>query len=87
MGYLQARFSLLFMSSSVYSTRYQQFLKRLKAARLEAGLTQKQVAAQLQVPQSYISKCESGERRVDVVELLSFAAVYKKPLAYFAEDI
>ncbi len=73
------------MSSSVYSSRYKEFLKRLKAARLEAGLTQAEVAALLQVPQSFISKCESGERRVDVIELMEFAAIYQRSILYFVE--
>jgi hypothetical protein len=34
-------------------------------------------------PQSFLSKCESGERRVDVVELEAFAQVYRKPIAFF----
>ena len=71
------------MGRSVHSEKYQEFLKRLRAARREAGLTQKEVAEQLNVPQSYVSKCESGERRVDVIELTDFAAAYKRPLAYF----
>jgi transcriptional regulator with XRE-family HTH domain len=72
------------MGSSVYSEKYQAFLTRLRAARLEVGLTQVEVAERLQVPQSYVSKSESGERRLDVIELTEFAEIYKKPLAYFA---
>lgn len=41
----------------------------LRAIRLERGLTQKQLAEQLDVPQSYVSKYEAGERRLDLVEL------------------
>ena len=73
----------LCMGSSVHSERYKAFLQRLRAARKEAGLTQEDVAARLQVPQSYVSKCESGERRVDVIELLEFAEIYQKNLDYF----
>lgn len=65
------------------SAAYRLFLKRLREARLAAGLTQAQVAAKLQRPQSYVSKCESGERRVDVVELQRFAQLYKKALEFF----
>lgn len=65
------------------SPRYRQFLARLRAARREAGLTQVQAAQALSKPQSYLSKCESGERRVDVVELERFAKVYGKPITYF----
>ncbi|MBD2092282.1 helix-turn-helix transcriptional regulator [Microcoleus sp. FACHB-1515] len=72
------------MSGSVYSQRYQAFLQRLKAARRAAGLTQQAVAEQLNVPQSYVSKCESGERRVDVIELTEFALLYQRSLTYFA---
>lgn len=74
------------MGSSIYSERYKAFLKRLRAARKEAGLTQVEVAERLKVPQSYISKSESGERRVDIIELADFALIYKKPLDYFTSD-
>jgi len=42
-----------------------------------------QVARKLRRPQSFVSKCESGERRVDVVELAEFARLYRKPLSFF----
>lgn len=70
--------------ASVHSLAYKDFLHRLKKARLDAGLTQRQVSEALRVPQSFVSKSESGERRVDVVELAAFARLYKKPLNYFA---
>lgn len=46
-------------------------------------MKQEDVARALGKPQSFISKCESGERRVDFVELLDFAQLYKKNLSYF----
>jgi len=63
--------------------RYRRFLERLKTARVKAGLTQSQVAVALRRPQSFVSKCESGERRVDVIELEDFARVYRRPATYF----
>lgn len=65
---------------------YRIFLERLRAARIEAGLTQAEVARQLRKPQSFVSKCESGERRVDVIELAAFACVYGRPIASFLPD-
>ena len=62
---------------------YRRFLARLRAAREGAGLTQVEVAKRLRVPQSFVSKCESGERRVDAVELASFARLYRRPLGFF----
>ena len=61
----------------------EEFLKRLRQAREDAGLTQVEVAGRLGRPQSYVSKCESGERRVDVIELAWFAQLYGKRLDYF----
>jgi transcriptional regulator with XRE-family HTH domain len=69
--------------SNVHSARYQKFLQKFRKARLDSGLTQLGVARRLKKPQSYVSKCESGERRVDVAELQLFAKLYKKPLSYF----
>ena len=66
-----------------YATRYRAFLRKLRDARLQAGLTQVQVATKLGRPQSFVSKCESGERRIDVIELEEIAELYRKPVAFF----
>jgi transcriptional regulator with XRE-family HTH domain len=68
-----------------YSPRYQAFLERLRQARLEAGLTQVQVAEKLGKGQAFVSKCELGQRRVDFVELQMFAQIYGKPPDFFAQ--
>lgn len=46
-------------------------------------MTQVQAAEQMGWPQSYVSKCESGERRVDAVELRRLARIYGVPVAFF----
>ena len=69
--------------SSVHTGRYRSFLVRLRQARAAAKLTQVEVARRLGRPQSYVSKSESGERRVDVIELDEFARLYRQPLSYF----
>ncbi|MBI4020925.1 MAG: helix-turn-helix transcriptional regulator [Candidatus Aenigmarchaeota archaeon] len=46
-------------------------------------MTQVEVAKALGKPQSFVSKCENGERRVDVVELAAFARVYRREIGSF----
>lgn len=57
------------MEKSIYSEQYQQLCTLLRQLRQDAGLTQVDVAKRLDVPQSFVSKYESGERRLDVIEL------------------
>src|SRR5262245_35989370 len=72
--------------SSLHSSRYRALLRRLLAARMEAGLTQADVAHAFGRPQPFVSKCESGERRIDALELTDFAELYGKPLSFFVTD-
>lgn len=68
---------------ALHTDRYAAFLDRLRAARRHRDMTQEAVADVLGKPQTYVSKCELGERRVDFVELEDFAAAYELPLDYF----
>ena len=68
---------------SAHSTAYRRFAHRLREARRLAGLTQADVAIRLKRRQSFVSKVEAGERRVDVIELREFAKLYGKPLSWF----
>ena len=72
--------------SATRSPDYRRFLERLRAARESAGFTQVEVSRRLGRPQSFVSKCESGERRVDVVELVTFARIYRKSVTYFVGE-
>jgi transcriptional regulator with XRE-family HTH domain len=71
------------MPDSIYKKEYQAVIKRLKDARIEMGLKQGEVANKLGRPQSYVSKIERGERRVDIAEIKLFAKIYQKPTDYF----
>ena len=71
------------MNKSVYTKDYKEIIERLKTARIEAGLAQQEIAKKLSKPQSYISKIESGERRLDVAEIKRFANVYGKSTSFF----
>lgn len=65
------------MAKAKFTPAYSRLRKALQLARKEAGLKQEDVARALSRPQSYVSKVESGERRLDVVEFLQFAAAVK----------
>jgi len=71
------------MTKALHADEYGRFKNRLKEARIKADLTQMQVAEKLGLPQSYVSKIESGERRVDAVELERLAKIYGKSVNYF----
>ena len=75
------------MEKSIYSDEYRQLCTVLRQLRLDAGLTQMQVAEQLGEPQSFVSKYESGERRLDVVELKHVAAALGVSLTKLFEDL
>jgi len=71
------------MGTSIHSKEYREIIQRLIAARLDAGITQVQAGLKLRKPQSYISKIERRERRIDVVELKQLLKIYKKDLKGF----
>lgn len=71
------------MEKTIYSKDHKYLVEQLKKARREAGLDQKQVAKLLSKSQSYVSKVESGQRRVDIVQLKRLAEIYKKDLSFF----
>ena len=73
------------MGRSIRTKEYQDFALKLKNARLEAGFTQVEAAKKLKRPQSYISKSEAGEQRLDIVEIKKFASLYKKDISYFTK--
>ena len=57
------------MDKSLYSRQQIELQRLLRELRLAAGLRQQDVADLIKEPQSFISKYESGERRLDVLEL------------------
>ncbi len=69
--------------TALHTKRYKAFIKRLRQARKESGLTQVQAAKRLGRSQTWLSNSELGERRVDFVELEDLARTYGKPLEWF----
>ena len=73
------------MPSAIFSDRYAVVVAILANARRAAGVTQVELAARLKRPQSYVSKVERRERRVDLVEFYEWGeAVGVKPEDLFA---
>lgn len=72
--------------NAAYQRAYQAFLKRLIKARHEAGLLQEDVSKRLGKSRTFLSKCELGERRLDVIELQQIAKLYGKSLNHFLGD-
>lgn len=61
------------MKKALYERNYAAFTDLLKEERKKAGLTQAKLAKKLRRPQSYVSKYERGDRRLDVIEFLEIA--------------
>lgn len=71
------------MSKTIYSKGHKALVARITKAREEAGLRQEDAAKLLKKTQSYISKIEAGQRRIDIIQLKEFAKIYKKDLDFF----
>lgn len=61
------------MAKTIRSSGHEALCDALIAARNAAGLTQKQLADRLHQHQSFVARVESGERRIDVVEMIVLA--------------
>lgn len=57
------------MYKTLYSRRYRALLGALVEVRRQRGITQVDLAKRLRQEQSWVSKCERGARRIDVIEL------------------
>jgi len=79
------------VEKSITTPAYAKLLRVLREARTTAGLSQQQLAECLDEPQSFVSKYESGTRRLDLVELREIAAALGLSLntlvSRFEEDL
>ena len=75
------------MDKSIHSPQYQDFLRRLRLAREAAGLSQTQVAERLGEPQSWVSRIETGETRMHVIELLAYFDAIGASAAEFVREL
>lgn len=75
------------MKKTIHSVEYTALLRLLRQKRLDAGLTQLQLARALKTSQSWIGKCERGERRIDVLELQAFCGALGIELQAFMAEL
>jgi ribosome-binding protein aMBF1 (putative translation factor) len=68
---------------SMFTRKYDHFRALLVEARKSAGVTQVELASRLRRPQSFVSKVERGERRLDLIEFLEVARVLKIDVSAF----
>jgi len=73
------------MDKSIYTREYALVLRLLKEAREEAGLTQTQLANKLKKSQSFVTKIECGDRRIDIVQLRTLCRLYGTTLSAFVD--
>ena len=74
------------MQKSITSRNYAYFLEQLRKTREQAGITQEDMASRLGETQSFVSKCERGERRMDIVELREFCKAMGITLERFVKQ-
>lgn len=76
------------MPSSIFTQRHQEFIAFIASVRKAADMTQAELAARLGKPQSFVSKVERGERRLDVIEFCQVAeALGREPAEMLREFV
>lgn len=73
------------MLKTIYTKDHKKMIEKLKLARILAKLDQETVAKRLNKSQSYISKMESGQRRMDLVQLKRIAEIYGVNIEHFVK--
>ena len=75
------------MEKSIHTREYAALLDLLRQARLDAGLTQVELAQRLGQSQSFVSKAEVGERRLDLIQLRTICAALGTTLPDFVDRL
>ena len=86
MGYTILGYTFEFVKKTLNKKEYEILLQQLYRLRSGSGLRQSELADKLQVPQSFISKIESGERRIDLIELREICIALGSNLKEFINE-
>lgn len=86
LGYSILGYFFVLVKKTLHSKEYKILLQLLYQVRISANLTQQEFADMLDVPQSFISKIENGERRLDVVELWEICNVLEIDFTQFINE-
>jgi transcriptional regulator with XRE-family HTH domain len=73
------------MDKSIYTREYAIVLRLMKQTREKAGITQVELAKRLRQSQSFVSKMERGDRRIDIVQLRTICGIYGLRLSEFVQ--
>lgn len=75
------------MTKSIFTKEYRAFLELLIHMRQTKNITQSVLAKKLKKPQSYVSKYESAERRLDIIETMNIVKVFNISLSDFCKKL
>lgn len=75
------------MPSTIYSEEHRQLVALLRELREAAGLTQEELAVRLQRDQPWVSVVESGQRRIDLIELRDVCRALSMTLVEFVTTL
>lgn len=73
------------MRKTIATPEHERLVQLLRLLRTEAGLTQAEVAERLDRPQSFVSKFEAGQRRLDLIELRTLCGALGVDLLKFVK--
>lgn len=75
------------MGKSIHQARYHEMIALLRKKREATGITQLQLAEKMNISQAVVSKIETCERRIDVIELMDICDAINIPVIEFFNEL